>query len=55
MVQAVTQQLPYTFFASVLNSKTSYSLGTRPLVPVGRDGEQNRPCTIHDEMVWDLL
>ena len=43
------------FFASVFNSKTCYSLGTQPLVLVDRDGEQNRPCIIHDEMVMELL
>jgi len=36
-------ELLNAFFASVLNSKTSYSLGTQPLVLVDRDGEQNRP------------
>jgi len=44
-----------SFFASVFTSKTSHSLGTQPLVLVDRDGEQNRPCIIHDEMVLDLL
>ncbi len=43
------------FFASVFNSKTCYSLGTQPPALVDRDGEQNRPCMIHDEMVLDLL
>ena len=43
------------FFASVFNNETCYSLGTQPLVQVDRDGEQNRPCMIHDEMVLDLL
>ena len=43
------------FFASVFNSKACCSLGTQPPVLVGRDGEQNRPCVTHDEMVWDLL
>ena len=43
------------FFASVFNSKTCYSLGTQPPVLVDRDGEQNTPCMIHDEMVLDLL
>ena len=43
------------FFASVFNSKTCYSLGTQPPALVDRDGEQNRPCIIHDEMVLDLL
>jgi len=42
-------------FASVFNSKTSCSLGTRSLMLVDRDEEQNRPCIIHDEMVLDLL
>ena len=43
------------FFASVFNSKTCYSLGTQPPALVDRDGEQNRPCTFHNEMVLDLL
>ena len=43
------------FFASVFTSKTSCSLGTQPPALVDRDGEQNKPCVIHDEMVLDLL
>lgn len=43
------------FFASVFNSQASYSLGTQPPALVDRDGEQNRPCMIHEEMVLDLL
>ena len=43
------------FFASVFNNKTCYSLGTQPPVLVDRDGEQNKPCMIHDEIVLDLL
>jgi len=43
------------FFASVFNSKACYSLGTQPPVLVGKDGEQNRLCIIHSEMVLDLL
>ena len=43
------------FFASVFNNKTCYSLGTQPPVLVDKDGEQNKPCMIHDEMVLDLL
>ena len=43
------------FFASVFNSKTSYSLGAQPPALVDWDGEQNRPCMIHDEIVLDLL
>ena len=43
------------FFASVFNSKTCYSLGTQPPALADRDGEQNRSCIIHDEMVLDLL
>ena len=43
------------FFASVFNSKTSYALGTQPIMMVDRDREQNRACIIHDEMVLDLL
>jgi len=31
------------------------SLGTQPLVLVDRDGEQNRPCMYHSEMVLELL
>ena len=42
-------------FASIFNSKTCYSLGTQPPVLVDRDGEQNRPCMIHNEMALDLL
>ena len=42
-------------FASVFNSKTCYSLGTQPPVLVDRDGEQNKPFVIHDEIVLDLL
>ena len=45
----------YAFFASVFNSKTCYSLGTQPLALVARDGEQNRLCIIHVEIVLDLL
>ena len=43
------------FFASVFNSKTSCYLGAQPLALEDRDGEQSRPCIIHDEMVLDLL
>jgi len=43
------------FIASVFNNKTCYSLGTQPPVLVDKDGEQNKPCMIHDEMVLDLL
>jgi len=43
------------FFASVFNSKTCYSLGTQPAALVDRDGEQNKPCMIRDEMGLDLL
>ena len=42
-------------FASVFNSKTCYSLGTQPPALVDRDGEQNKSCMIHDEVVLDLL
>ena len=42
-------------FASVFNNKTCYSLVTQPPALVDRDGEQNRPCIIHDEMVMELL
>jgi len=44
-----------SLFASVFYSKTCYSLGTQALELVNQDGEQNRPCIIHDEMVLDLL
>jgi len=44
-----------TFFASVFNSKTCYSLATQPPALVDREGEQNRPCMIHEEMILDLL
>ena len=43
------------FFASVFNSKTCYSVGTQSPALVDRDGEQNRPCMFHNEMVLDLL
>ena len=43
------------FFASVFNNKTCYSLGTQLLELVDRDGEQNRPCIIHNEIVLNLL
>jgi len=43
------------FFASVCNSKTSCFLGTQSPVLVDRDGEQNKPCMIHDDIVLDLL
>ena len=43
------------FVASVANSKTCYSLGTQPLVLVDKDGEQNKPFMIQDEIVLDLL
>ena len=43
-------------FASVFHNTTCYSLGTQPPALVDeRDGEQNAPCMIHDEMVLDLL
>ena len=43
------------FFASVFNSKTCYSLGTQPPVLADKNGEQNRPCIIHNETILDLL
>ena len=43
------------FFASVFNNKTCYSLGTQTPALVDRDGEQNKPFMIHDEIVLDLL
>ena len=43
------------FFASVFNNKTCYFLGTQPPALVDRDGEQNKPFMIHDEIVLDLL
>ena len=39
------------FFASVFNNKTCYSLGTQTPALVDRDGEQNKPFMIHDEIV----
>ena len=42
------------FFASVFN-KTCYFLGTQPPALVDRDGEQNKPFMIHDEIFLDLL
>ena len=42
------------FFASIFN-KTCYSLGTQPPALVDRDGEQNKPFMIHDEIFLDLL
>ena len=41
-------------FASVFN-KTCYSLGSQPPALVDRDGEQNKPCVIHDEIALVLL
>ena len=41
--------------ASVFNSEACYSLGTQSPALIDRDGEQNRPCMIHDEMVLDLF
>ena len=55
LVRQGMEKAKVLFFASVFTSKTSHSLGTQPLVLVDRDGEQNRPCIIHDEMVLDLL
>ena len=43
------------FFCLRTTSKTSCSLGTQPLALEDRDGEQNRPCIIHHEMILDLL
>ena len=43
------------FFASVFNSNTCYTLGTKPSALVDRNVEQNKPCMILDEMVLDLL
>eukprot|EP00076_Gallus_gallus_P037701 XP_025003239.1 uncharacterized protein LOC112531714 [Gallus gallus] len=43
------------FFAAVFNSRTYYALGTQSPALVDRDGEQNKPCMIHDEIVLDLL
>ena len=51
----VTKDQDKAFFASVFNSKTCYSLGTQPPALVDRDGEQNKSCMIHDEVVLDLL
>ena len=35
-------------FASVVNSKTCYPLGTQSPVLVDRNGDPNRPCIIHN-------
>ena len=43
------------FFDSVFNSRTCYTVGTQPPALVDRDGEQNKPCMIHDEIVLNLL
>ncbi|KAK4818458.1 hypothetical protein QYF61_013664 [Mycteria americana] len=43
------------FFASVFNSKTSYSPGTQPPELEDRDGEQNEAPIIQGEMVSNLL
>ena len=38
------------FFASVFNSQTSYSQGTQPPVLEDREGEQNKPSIIQEEL-----
>ena len=43
------------FFDSVFNSRTCYTVETQPPALVDRDGEQNKLCMIHDEIVLDLL
>ncbi|KAK4823930.1 hypothetical protein QYF61_008316 [Mycteria americana] len=43
------------FFASVFNSKTSYSTGTQAHEPEDRDGEQNEAPIIHREVSWLTL
>jgi len=43
------------FFASVFNSQTSYSQGVQPPVLEDREGEQNKPPTIKEEAVNDML
>jgi len=43
------------FFASVFNSKTSYSWGTQPPELEDRNGEQNEALIIQGEMVINLL
>ena len=55
VVRAVIQQLPYTFFASVLNSKTGCCLSIQLLVLEDGDGEQKRLCIIHNKTFLDLL
>ena len=44
-----------TFFALVFKGKTCNSLGKQPPALVDGEGEQNKPCVIHDEMVLDLF
>ena len=43
------------FFASVFNSQTGYSQGTQPPVLENRDRERNKPPTIQEEAVDNLL
>lgn len=43
------------FFASFFNSKTGYSQGSWPPELVDRDGEQNGPPEMQEEVVSDLL
>jgi len=50
-----TVEVLNAFFAPVFNSKTCYSLGSQPPALVDRDGEQNKPCVIHDEIALVLL
>jgi len=41
-------------FASVFNSKTNCSLGTKPPEPEDNDGEQNKAPVIQGDMVSDI-
>ena len=43
------------FVASLFHSKTHYFQRTQSPVLVDRNGDPNRPCIIHNEMVLDLL
>ncbi|KAM9591097.1 uncharacterized protein ACIBXB_006040 [Morphnus guianensis] len=48
-------EVPNAFFDSVFNRETSYPQGTQPPELEGRDGEQNIPPLIQEELVNDLL
>jgi len=45
----------HAFFASVVNSQTSYSQGSQTPVLEDREGEQNKVTVIHEEGVNDVL